>query len=232
MPTIPLPGCAPTPLAHYLKALGILRLVAEQADPHAAGCWRRDSFVLNTSLDAETLVKFFLERYAPTPVLAPWNGGSGFYFQEEKLKEIDPLTGKKRKTGRRNQPTAATAVVDCIKNSTEPRLALYREAILCAKNILIKRGLEEAPDAGQPKDSLITELRAHWSDTLVDWIDCVALLVSDKDSVIGCSASYPPLMGTGANDGNTDFTSNFMQRIATASNSSVTLRDHHSRTVD
>lgn len=30
-----LDGCAPTPLAHYLKALGILRLVAEQADPNA-----------------------------------------------------------------------------------------------------------------------------------------------------------------------------------------------------
>jgi len=28
-------GCAPVPLAHYLKALGILRLVAEQADPGA-----------------------------------------------------------------------------------------------------------------------------------------------------------------------------------------------------
>ncbi len=28
-----LSGCAPVPLAHYLKALGVLRLVAEQADP-------------------------------------------------------------------------------------------------------------------------------------------------------------------------------------------------------
>jgi len=30
MKPIPLPGCAPTPLAHYLKALGVLRLLAEQ----------------------------------------------------------------------------------------------------------------------------------------------------------------------------------------------------------
>lgn len=28
-----LSGCAPVPIAHYLKALGVLRLVAEQADP-------------------------------------------------------------------------------------------------------------------------------------------------------------------------------------------------------
>jgi CRISPR-associated protein Csx17 len=214
MPTLSLAGCAPTPLAHYLKALGILRLVAEQADPAAAGCWRRDNFVLHTTLDAESLTAFFLERYAPTPVLAPWNGGSGFYFQEEKLKEIDPATGKKKKTGRRTQPTAATKVVASIATSTEPRLALYREAISCAQNILAKRGYEEAPDAGYFKDSLIAELRASWPDVLVEWIDCVALLVSDQDSPLGCSASYPPLLGTGANDGNTDFTSNFMQRVS------------------
>ena len=33
-------GCAPAPLAHYLKALGILRLVSEQADSSARGFWR------------------------------------------------------------------------------------------------------------------------------------------------------------------------------------------------
>lgn len=213
MPSLILSGCAPTPLAHYLKALGILRLVSEQADVHAAGCWHRDNFALSSSLDTDALTAFFLERYSPTPVLAPWNGGSGFYFQEEKLKEIDPATGKKRKTGRRTQPTAATRVVDVITNSTEPRLAQYREAIACAKALLIKRRHEEAPEAGYHKDSLIAELRANWPDVLVDWIDCVALLVSDQDSPLGCSASYPPLLGTGANDGNTDFTSNFMQRI-------------------
>jgi CRISPR-associated protein Csx17 len=214
MPSVSLTGCAPTPLAHYLKALGILRLVAEQADPHSAGCWRRDGFVLHSALDAEALTSFFLDRYSPTPVLAPWNGGSGFYFQEEKLKEIDPATGKKKKTGRRTQPTAATKVIESITTSTEPRLAVYREAISCAKGILTRRGYEEAPEAGYHKDSLIAELRANWPDTLVDWVDCVALLVSDHDSPLGCSASYPPLLGTGANDGNTDFTSNFMQRVS------------------
>ena len=34
-----LKGCSPTPLANYHKALGILRLVAEQADPTARGWW-------------------------------------------------------------------------------------------------------------------------------------------------------------------------------------------------
>jgi hypothetical protein len=51
-----LPGCAPIPLAHYLKALGILRLVAEdreRGDPAAAGCWDRDVFILHSRLDRE-----------------------------------------------------------------------------------------------------------------------------------------------------------------------------------
>jgi len=45
-----LDGCAPTPLAHYLKALAILRLVAEQRDASVRGGgrtkhsgWRRSS---------------------------------------------------------------------------------------------------------------------------------------------------------------------------------------------
>ncbi|MGH8498124.1 MAG: hypothetical protein ACRERV_04855 [Methylococcales bacterium] len=53
---ISLHGCAPTPLAHYLKALGILRLVAEQNDPDITGFWKNESFVLKTSLD-ESLVR-------------------------------------------------------------------------------------------------------------------------------------------------------------------------------
>lgn len=53
MPILPLPGCVPVPLAHYLKALGILRLVAEDrqhGDPATTGCWDRDAFVLHSGL--------------------------------------------------------------------------------------------------------------------------------------------------------------------------------------
>ncbi|MBV6501389.1 MAG: hypothetical protein CJBNEKGG_03900 [Prosthecobacter sp.] len=77
--TLTLAGCAPVPLAHYLKALGILRVVSEQKDPNATGRWYRDQFVLTSTLNREALLTFFLEEYQPTPVLAPWNGGSGFH---------------------------------------------------------------------------------------------------------------------------------------------------------
>src|SRR5690606_31319426 len=76
--TINLKGCAPTPLAHYLKALGVLRLVAEQVDSTALGWWKDDSFWLRSKLDEAGLQEFFLRQYRPTPLVAPWNGGSGF----------------------------------------------------------------------------------------------------------------------------------------------------------
>jgi CRISPR-associated protein Csx17 len=74
-----LAGCTPTPLAHYLKALAVLRLIAEQADPQVRGWWKGERFFLLTRLDRPALLQFFLTTYAPTPLIAPWNGGSGFF---------------------------------------------------------------------------------------------------------------------------------------------------------
>lgn len=78
-----LDGCRPTPLAHYLKALGILRLVAEQADQEVRGWWQDDVFHLATVLDRTQLEAFFLEDYQPTPILSPWLKGSGFYQSDD-----------------------------------------------------------------------------------------------------------------------------------------------------
>ncbi|OGR02033.1 MAG: type I-U CRISPR-associated protein Csx17 [Deltaproteobacteria bacterium RIFOXYD12_FULL_50_9] len=76
-------GCIPTPLASYLKALGILRLVAEQKDPDVAGRWQGEQFVLRTVLSREELERFFLEEYRPTPILSPWNGRAGYLEGED-----------------------------------------------------------------------------------------------------------------------------------------------------
>ena len=81
-------GCQPEPLGAYLKALGVLRLVSEQADPAARGSWRSEGFVLETALDRAALERFFLEDYRPTPVANPWNGAGGFYFREDKATKI------------------------------------------------------------------------------------------------------------------------------------------------
>lgn len=200
-----LKGCSPVPLAHYLKALGIFRIVAEQVDDDCKGYWNGDLFHLKTVLDAESLKSFFLKKYQPTPIVAPWNGGSGFYFQEEKLKEKDPLTGKKRKTGLRNQPTAATKAVQDILDSTAERLSAYRTTLLIIKDLVKKMGLEEAPSK-EKKEELILAVRNSLPDSAIDWLDASVILTSEN-------ARFPPLLGTGGNDGNLDFSSNFMQRL-------------------
>jgi len=56
-----LDGCSPIPLASYLKALGILRLVSEQADPEARAWWEGDRFLLASHLDEPELIEFFLK---------------------------------------------------------------------------------------------------------------------------------------------------------------------------
>lgn len=209
-----LPGCTPTPLASYLKALAVLRLVAEAGtdgggDADATGFWRDDVFVLRTRLTKENLCAFFLDQYRPTPLIAPWNGGSGFYFQEGKLKEKDPVKGKKLKTGVRDQETEATRTVAAIEQCTSSRFAEYRDAIAIARRVIADFKIVEAPvnsSTNNQKDRFIQTFRNLASD------HCLA--ATDSAVVIaGGETSFPPLFGTGGNDGNLDFTNNFMQRL-------------------
>lgn len=176
-----LEGCRPIPLAAYLKALGVLRLVAEQADPAARGWWEGDRFRLRTSLNREGLVRFFLNEYHPTPIIAPWNSGSGFY------------------------PKDARAGLSALQGSKLARFAAYREAIELGARLIRERKLDERP-SDQAKGELISALRAEAGAALAGWIDAAVALTLDR-------MAFPPLLGTGGNDGRLDFTNNFMQRL-------------------
>ncbi|MFO7839928.1 MAG: hypothetical protein R6X08_10590, partial [Desulfosalsimonadaceae bacterium] len=83
MNRIHLTGCSPVPLASYLKALGIFRLTAEQADTETKAHWNGKYFVLTTNYDEKKLNHFFLYQYSPTPIIFPWNGRSGFLEGDE-----------------------------------------------------------------------------------------------------------------------------------------------------
>lgn len=181
MPTLTLSGCAPVPLAHYLKALGILRLVSEQADPDATGRWYRDQFVLESSLDREALLKFFLEEYRPTTVMAPWNGGSGFH------------------------PKDNAKALSAIQQSSSTRFQLYATAIKAAQQVLQRMNLGEKPTPEQ-KAELLLLCRNALPESALAWLDAAYVLTDD-------GAKYPPLLGTGGNDGRLEFTNNFMQRL-------------------
>ena len=154
MHEVALGGTAPAPLAHYLKALAVLRLVAEQADPNARGFWRGETFVLRSSLDEAGLVDFFLHRYSPTPVVGPWNGGSGFYPKDNKG-GIQPLG-----------------------ESEAPRFADYGAAIRIARGILERLGItEKATDVAKLR--LQQQCRAALPDRALEWFDAALVLMSD-----------------------------------------------------
>ena len=207
MAEIVLAGCAPVPLASYLKALGVFRLVAEQKDKGARGCWRDEAFVLGTTLKDEELVRFFLDEYRPSPIISPWNGGSGFYFQEGKSNEKDATTGKKVKTGVRDQPTAATRILDSFAaTKSNDRLALYKDVISQTRDALRELNLVEAPPDDE-KRALVRRLRARLPEECLTWLDAAVALAGE-------TLGFPPLLGSGGNDGNLDFSSNFMQRLA------------------
>ena len=186
MPTLTLSGCAPVPLAHYLKALGILRLVSEQKDAKATGRWYRDQFVLDSTLDREALARFFLEEYQPTPVLSPWNADGGFF--------IGSRPGSRK--------TLAS-----VEQSKAKRLEGYRTMIAEIRSLLNKNNITEKPTEDDKK-ALILACRSCLSEQVVAWIDATSVFTAD-------GVEYPPLLGTGGNDGSSDFSKNWMMVLPT-----------------
>jgi|SRR5579863_5141964 len=178
---IALHGCRPEPLAYYLKALGVLRLVSEQKDPTVKGWWKEDIFLLRTRMNLEELKDFFLREYQATPIVAPWNGGSGFY-------------PKDKKNG-----------INAIRSSKTDRLANYRMTIEAGEQLIKSLCLAEK-SSGTDKQLLLRSCRNYFPDEAVAWLDA-AYILTEKE------AKYPPLLGTGGNDGRLEFTNNFMQRL-------------------
>jgi len=146
-----LAGCAPEPLMAYLKALGVLRLIAEQKDVLARGWWQQDVFVLRSRLDAQALVNFFLRDYRPTPIVAPWAGGSGFFDKDNKK------------------------AVDAVANSMTMRLADYRSVVATVRDILNMEGVASKP-SDETKVRLLQRYRRELPLSVVDWMDAAMVL--------------------------------------------------------
>lgn len=152
-----LDGCRPAPLAHYLKALGVLRLIAEQADPGARGWWHDDAFYLSTSLSRQALEDHFLHRYRPTPLLAPWNGGSGFYPKDNQV------------------------AIKAIEASTAARFRPYVKAI--GQTRALVAGSDAKPDKGETKNAVIAGCRRTLRGPALAWLDAALAIGGEGDPV-------------------------------------------------
>ncbi len=179
---ITLNGCAPAPLFSYLKGLGILRILSN-LDPAIKAAWSGENLRLISKIPIKDLEGYLLNDYAPTPVLAPWNGGSGFYQKD-------------------NQTS-----LRAIKQSNISRLAAYRASIEVAERAIDLENMScEASPKNEAKTKLLSRLRGLFSDDALEWFDASIVLAGEKEK-------FPPLLGTGGNDGRLDFTNNFMQRL-------------------
>ncbi len=187
MPEVRLTGCGARPLAGYLKALGVLRVLARQVDRSTRARWGGTGFELHSDLTEDELRTFFSERFAPSPILSPWNGRSGFYERGG---------------------TAAVGALASIEQSSGDRLRSYRALIGQTREILLNLGLVEKP-AERDKERLVRALRERWPDTGIEWLDAAIVIAGE-------GPAYPPLLGSGGNEGSYDFSSNYMQALREA----------------
>ena len=213
-----LDGCAPTPLAHYLKAIGILRLVAEQADSDARGWWDEDHFRLATRLAQEELETFFLRVYQPTPLVSPWNKGAGFFTETDPGLSSVEDSRSLRLAPFRSGIRASRSLLEELSRADRDVRNIKAETKVCGMSTAERNRIRSSDDYNSRlreadkrfkrlKADLIPSFRLHWRGGNREWMD--AAMVLGDDGV----PKYPALLGTGGNDGRLDFTNNFMRRI-------------------
>ena len=272
-----LKGCSPAPLAHYLKALGILRLLVEQrADCEARGWWEGEHFRLLSKFSREGIEKFFLEKYEPTPLLSPWNKGCGFFkandpglapleqsraarfvpfrqgviesrrlldavahvdaviraikartktnktFQSEQQRELLARSETFRSCLDQLRVQAARSdLLPTTRNELAADITTIETLVAKARNLPTKAEVDRLK-AGSGykrllaaaerrfkslKVALIPDCRRAWRGPHAEWLSAAVVLAEDG------SPEWPSLLGTGGNDGNLDFTNNFMQQL-------------------
>ncbi|MQY04331.1 type I-G CRISPR-associated protein Cas8g1/Csx17 [Actinomadura macrotermitis] len=185
-----LAGLRADTLAGYLGALGLLRTITAQKDPAARLAWSGDVAVLSTSLSADELTGWLVDEYAPSPIVSPWNAGSGF-------------------AGNGKSVTAEKAL-DAFRRSEQPRFAGLRAVIEQADQVVAiarERGWEGGPLwAADRKADVVRLCRARLSDEALPWLDVAVTLTTDD-------VRFSPLTGTGGNFGRQELSATFLQRL-------------------
>ena len=216
-----LDGCAPTLLASYLKALGVLRLLSsgansvtgEPADADVRGWWEGERFHLRTTLGRDELTAFFLHRYAPSPVIAPWNGRAGFLEGEDGetssregavlMREIERSDAERLSAMRSTigllRGNQHLSMYDQLRAESKRLANEAKQLRGDDKHVCLERMRGVDARAKQVKGILIPGLRSAITRKHAEYVDsCVAVNSEDR-------AAMAPLLGTGGLDGSRDF---------------------------
>ena len=220
-------GCTPTPLASYLKALGVLRLVSSPpnhvfgaaADPHARGWWENECFHLRTALSRDALLHFFLHDYAPSPIIAPWNGRAGFLeggagdsssrggavlmravenSECRRLGSMRRTVNSLRKNGQLGELNRLRTQVKDLQGASKTLEGEEKR-----RNDARRSRVEK--EARAVKSLLLPSLRSETGSQHVGYIDTCYVLSADEAAA--------PLLGSGGVDGSRDFGVNFADKL-------------------
>lgn len=212
MNDLPLDGCRSIPLAAYLKALGVLRLVAEQHDPAARGWWAGERFHLRSNLGRDELVRFFLNDYSPTPIIAPWNGRAGFLEGETEDSKPSDRTGAQLirdyaetqalRFSKLKRAVEAFSTLPVIRELDIARV----EAKELAKHIGKRKPTEEEraiksefdKKIKRAKNQLLMQLRSEVAEDQFAWLDVCIMKLADQNA-------NSPLLIAGGSDGSRDY---------------------------
>jgi CRISPR-associated protein Csx17 len=197
MPELVLEGCRATPLGGYLTSLGLLRAVTRVLDSTATGCWRRQRFVLDTTVGTvPELVAALTRDFLPEAIVSPWNSGSGFADN-----------GKDR---------TAAAGLRWVRESTGDRWARFRTAVQAADRVVTigrgrgwgGKGDDLWDKAAKPR--VLALCRAEFPDSALAWLDAAVVLGSDNSTV------FSRLLGTGGNFGRQELSVTYLARARAA----------------
>ena len=225
-----LDGCAPTPLASYLKALGVLRLISSDTnhvdgravDPKARGWWGDERFHIRTTLDRAALCRFFLNDYAPSPIIAPWNGRAGFLEGDagdandtkmrpkaQRVAEMEtsesPRFGNLRTTISASREESSISQYNSFRTAVNSIEKQMKAMVGEEKSQAETKKKEAERSARTAKEFLLPRLRSNTDALHVTYIDaCYALSMENFPA---------PLLVGGGVDGSRDFGSDFIETL-------------------
>lgn len=203
-------GCTPEPLGNYLKGLGVFRLIAEQADPQARAWWKNGVLhvLQNRWLDATTanaeLVCWLLKACRFTPLIAPWQKGTGYL----------PI-GKRAAGG-----VALSELLGASIPGTEYFRELFR-GFATALGIDLGDEASKWPEQMKTAGSdlsdahLLRILRNQMTSAVgLKWLDAVG--VSTSRSNADDAPNWFPILASGGGEASGQYIVNHQQRLKTA----------------
>ena len=101
--------------------------------------------------------------------------------------------------------------MDTILERESPRFRLWNETIATGKRVLNQAQQMQGARKADMKAWTLAQCRVQFPDEALDWLDASYVLTAD-------GAKFPPLLGTGGNDGRLEFSNNYMQNVVSALN--------------